>query len=329
MLNIVNQLPDGLLNIAVEHLHEILPGPTLIKLPGKKENPLFVSVLLHGNEDTGLLAVQALLSKYKQLPRALTIFVGNVEASRYRQRWLDHQPDYNRIWQQGDTKESEMAKQVVKIMHSSSPFASIDIHNNTGINPHHAAVSHLDNRSLKLASLFSRRVVYTITPRGTVTAAFAPFCPSVTIECGKANQTYGTEHALEFLEGCLHLADIPDKPVHDHDLDLFHIVARVEVPTDISFEFGSKEADICFIDNLDYLNFRELHAGTMLGRVKPGSNACLKVWNEKGNEISDTYFAVENNEIRLMQRIMPAMLTVDKKAIRQDCLCYLMERYQK
>lgn len=222
-----------------------------------------------------------------------------------------------------------MARQVIKIMRSTSIFASIDIHNNTGINPHHAAVSHLDDRSIQLASLFSRRVVYTVTPRGTVTAAFAPFCPSVTIECGKANQAYGTEHALEFLEGCLHLADISDKPVHEHDLDLFHIVARVKVPGDISFGFGSEQADICFIDNLDHLNFRELYEGTMLGRVKPGNDACLKVWDEQGDEVSDTYFIIQDNEIRLIQRAMPAMLTMDKKAIRQDCLCYLMERYQK
>jgi len=25
--------------------------------------------------------------------------------------------------------------------------------------------------------------------------------------------------------------------------------------------------------------------------------------------------------------IMPSMLTVNERAIRQDCLCYLMERY--
>jgi hypothetical protein len=57
----------------------------------------------------------------------------------------------------------------------------------------------------------------------------------------------------------------------------------------------------------------------MLGWVKPGSNACLKVRDEQGNEVSDTYFTVQDNEIRLMQRVMPVMHTVDKKEIRQEC----------
>jgi hypothetical protein len=67
----------------------------------------------------------------------------------------------------------------------------------------------------------------------------------------------------------------------------------------------------------------------MLGWVKPGNDACLRAWDEQGNEVSDKYFTVQDDEIRLMLRVMPVMLTVDKEAIRQDCFCYLMERYQK
>ncbi len=329
MLNILDHLPDGFLHTSVERLHEILPGPTLINLPGRRKVPLFVSILLHGNEETGLLAIQALLRKYKELPRGLTVFIGNVEAARYRKRWLDHQLDYNRIWQQGDTTEHKIAEQVTQIMRASPPFACIDLHNNTGINPHHAAVNQLDNRSLQLASLFSRKVVYTITPPGTLSAAFADFCTAITIECGKVSQAYGAEHALEFLEGCLHLADVPDKPVHRHDLDLFHIVALVKVPAEVSFGFGDEEAVICFINNLDHLNFRELYQETVLARVEPGSSACLEAWDEQGNKVSERYFTIEDNEIRLTQKVMPVMLTMDSEAIRQDCLCYLMERYQR
>jgi succinylglutamate desuccinylase len=328
MLNILDHIPDGLLHTGVERLHQILPGPTLIHLPGRRKKPLFVSILLHGNEETGLLAIQALLRKYKELPRELTVFIGNVEAARYRKRWLDHQQDYNRIWKPGDTPEHKLAEKVTEIMRSSSPFACIDLHNNTGINPHHAAVNQLDNRSLQLANLFSRKVVYTITPQGTLSAAFAGFCSAVTIECGKASHAYGTEHALEFLEGCLHLADVPDKPVHEHDLDLFHITTLVKVPVEVSFGFGEEEAMINFIEDLDHLNFRELYQETVLARVKPGISTYLEAWDEQGNEVADKYFTIEDNEIRLTQKVMPAMLTMDREAIRQDCLCYLMERYQ-
>jgi len=52
MLNIYNKMPDGLLQRDAAHLHEVLPGPSLIHLVGKKPETLFISVLLHGNETT-------------------------------------------------------------------------------------------------------------------------------------------------------------------------------------------------------------------------------------------------------------------------------------
>ena len=78
--NVYAHLPDGLLERDARRLHEVLPGPSLIHLPGRRPDPLFVSVLLHGNEDTGWLAAREILRKYREspLPRALSLFIGNV-----------------------------------------------------------------------------------------------------------------------------------------------------------------------------------------------------------------------------------------------------------
>ena len=135
MLTILDHLPDGFLDIDARHLHKIFDGPTLIHLPGRQSPALFVSVLLHGNEVTGLLAIQKLLKYYsdRQLPRALSLLVGNVQAARVGLRRLDNQLDYNRIWRGGDTPEHAMAQQVLDEMARRSVFASIDIHNNNGL----------------------------------------------------------------------------------------------------------------------------------------------------------------------------------------------------
>ena len=81
---VMNRLPEAFLDCPANRLAEILPGPTLFDLPGRDPRPLFVSTLLHGNEDVGLLAVQRLLASYqaRELPRALSIFIGNVAAAR-------------------------------------------------------------------------------------------------------------------------------------------------------------------------------------------------------------------------------------------------------
>ncbi len=56
-----------------------------------------MSVLLHGNEDTGWRAIQSVLRAHRAtpLPRALLLFVGNVAAARANVRTLPGQEDYN------------------------------------------------------------------------------------------------------------------------------------------------------------------------------------------------------------------------------------------
>ena len=56
-------------------------------------------MLLHGNEDTGWGAVRQLRTKDdgRELPRALSLFVGNVSAAKKGVRRLDGQLDYNHI----------------------------------------------------------------------------------------------------------------------------------------------------------------------------------------------------------------------------------------
>jgi succinylglutamate desuccinylase len=332
LLNQYHGLPEGLPDVSPERLAELLGGPSLIHLPGRREQPLFVSLLLHGNETTGFLALQGLLRRYRerQLPRALSIFIGNVEAARDGLRRLAGQPDYNRVWPGSDypdSAEMRMMAEIVDIMRPRRPFASIDVHNNTGINPHYACINRIDHRFMHLGSLFSRTMVYFIRPVGVQSMAFAELCPSVTVECGKVGQLAGEEHALEFLDACLHLSRIPDHPVAAHDVDLFHTVATVRVPSTYSFGFGRKPVDICFVDDLDHLNFRELPPGTMLAHLDGVENLPLEAVDERGREVAARFFRIEDNALRTARALMPSMFTLDERVIRQDCLGYLMERY--
>jgi len=332
MLKIFEQLPPQFLDAAPGDMHRVLGGPSLIHLPGRRWPALFVSALLHGNEHTSLEAVQALLHKYsdRDLPRALSIFVGNVEAARHGRRRMEHQPDYNRVWPGSETDgtpEHDVMRQVVDAMARRGVFASIDVHNNTGLNPHYACVNRIDNRFFHLATLFSRIVVYFTTPRGVQSQAFAELCPSVTVECGKSGDQRSVEHALEYLDACLHLAEIPDHAPRSQDLALFHTVAVVKVPEEFSFSFGGRDTELRFEPDLDHFNFRELAAGTPLGTLRPGSRARLWAFDDHGTEVGHAYFTYDDNELRLARGVMPSMLTLDERVIRQDCLCYLMERY--
>ncbi len=332
LLTILRALPLGFLEAGARELHRVLPGPSLIHLPGRRERPLFVSILLHGNEDVGLRAVQALLQDYhgRKLPRALSLFVGNIAAAREGLRRLEGQPDYNRVWpvrgHAGTLPEQRMMARVVGEMVRLKPFAAIDLHNNTGLNPHYACINRLDHEFYHLARLFSRTVVYFIKPEGVASMAMAELCPAVTCECGQTGDRSGIEHAKQFLQDCLKLSALPTQPITPQDIDLFHTVATVKVPGELTFGFDEGNHDIRFISNLDHLNFSEVSAGTLIGWVKPGKPIHLQVSDERGVEVEECFFRVNNGELRFARAVMPAMLTRDVRVIRQDCLCYLMER---
>lgn len=337
MLRVFHEIPDGLLQAGAGDLQRLLGGPSLIHLEGRRGPPLFVSVLLHGNETTGFEAIQQLLGRYNQrgreiqlLPRPLSVFIGNVAAARHGVRRLDGQPDYNRVWpgsESSDSDEHQMMRQIVASMRERGVFASVDVHNNTGLNPHYGCVNRIDTRFLRLASLFSRTVVYFLRPRGVQSMAFAELCPAVTLECGQAGQRHSVEHAMEYLQACLHLTEISEHPVAPHDLDLFHTVATVRIPAEVHFGFGVTEAELNLQPDLDHMNFTELPGSTMFGFVRDAQRVPLGVHDEQGCDVAERYFALEGNRLVTRMPVMPSMLTLNERVIRQDCLCYLMERY--
>ena len=329
-LHVLDRFPAGLLTVEARELHTILPGPTLIHLPGLRPEPIFVSILLHGNEDTGLKAMQQVLRRHagRMLPRALSLFIGNIAAARHNLRRLEDEPDYNRVWP--GTKEdehplTELMESVVEEMRERRVFASIDIHNNTGLNPHYACVNRLDQPFLHLARLFSRIVVCFEVPVGVQSAAFAALCPAVTVECGKPGLAANADHAADFAEACLHLSHFPGHPVPKHDLDLYHTVAQVKVPDAVRFCFGDGDAELRFDANIDALNFHDLPKGTPLARVG-SQGARLEVRDTRGHDVSAAFLALEGNALKVRRAVTPAMLTQDERVIRQDCFCYFMER---
>lgn len=336
MLRQHDHIPVGLLDTDSVGLDDLLGGPTLIHLPGAREPALFVSVLMHGNETVGWEAVRTLLQERLtrfgelRLPRALTIFIGNVAAAAEKMRRLPGQPDYNRAWPGSEldsSPERALMASVVRTMRARGLFASLDLHNNTGLNPHYACVNRIDNRFLRLATLFSRTVVYFVHPRGVQSMAMAPLCPSVTVECGKVGNQQGIEHARSFIDAALHLTDLPDHPIPPQDIDLFHTVAQVRMPDGVGFSFCSTDAELLLDPDLERLNFCELPKGTLFARIPNGNAATFDVRDERGEAVGERYFRVEDGEIRLRRPMMPSMLTRDETAIRQDCLCYLMERF--
>ena len=313
MIHRLTAIPEGLLECPPDKLLSILPGTCLITLAGISKVPLFLSVLLHGNEPTGLLVAQNILRKYRDtaLPRTLMLFIGNVHAASEGKRKLDTQPDYNRIWLEGSSDdESDLHQDIAVLLHEMARkelFASIDIHNNTGINPHYACINKLSLAFLNLARRFSRTIIYFIRPSGVQSKAFSYLCPSVTLECGKVGDEIGVQLATAFVDEVLNWDNIPEELVSDSDIDLFHTRAIVKIPEQVSFSFDNTMADIRFIQGIESLNFEEVPAGTTLARIRPGLEHPFVVLDEDGKNISASLFRLEQGELVTCSPLMPSM----------------------
>jgi len=333
MITQLNSLPNGLLSLNADQLYTKVKNHTLVHLKGKIKRPVFISILQHGDEYTGWDALKDYLNNHKHvLPRSLSILFGNVEAARYNVRQLDDQPDFNRSWPchlKQDYPIAKVMQEITKIMKEYDPFASVDIHNNSGRNPHYSGINSLDPKFLNLASLFSDTMIYFTSPVGIQSGAFAQFCPSVTVECGLSGASDGTEQTHTFLELLLSQSNLLKVPGILEHQKVFKIVATVKVKPEIDISFEQHDHGFMLVKDLDVLNFHQIHEGEKFGKLSPEltKNQVMPfvVTDQNNNDITDEYFKIVDGNIVCATDFFPSMITQNIKAIRHDCLCYVMQ----
>ena len=303
-LKLRTELPASLEDVPASALLDELGGPTLFDLRQPGRAPLFVSVLLHGNEDSGWNAVRRLRPRLAEA--SALVFVGNVEAARARRRSLPGRVDFNRVWEGGDTPEAAVAGEVADFAAAARPRLAVDVHNNTGENPPYAVLARTDPPTLALARAFSERAMLATQPRGFQTRRFARFCPAVTVEVGTVRDPASTERAADFLARLLDGAP----PERDGaTLSLFVTAARVTLDPDAELE-----------PEMQRYNFRPAPAGTALTR-----SGGLTAWADDGSDASGEFFTLQDGAAVLKRPTVLAMYTGDPESARLDCLCYFLE----
>jgi hypothetical protein len=322
-------LPDGFYDISTANIRTLFPNPTLIHLDGKDPDFLFISILLHGNEFTGLKVMQKILAEnIDDLPRSILLFIGNVRAAETNRRYLPDQVDYNRCWPSSElapTPTSQMMQRIVEIAQGLPLFAAIDIHNNTGKNPHYSCITDPNVKNQNLAARFNR-VGMVFNHRGVSTMAFDGICPAITLECGLPGDPQGIEHACRFVEGMLTLNELPENKPSRHALHLVESHLTLNIPEHVSFEFDPEaDADLRFENDFEDRNFTLFDPHQVFGYTRV--ERPLSITDTYGHDVTDKIMRVEEGKIYLNNTLMPAMITRDKLVVRQDCLCHLLQDY--
>ena len=343
-------IPPGLLDAESEQLWALLGGPALLHLRSghgaspERPGALFVSVLLHGNETSGWYAVRRLLRELAAPPRDLLLLIGNVEAAASGVRTLPGQQDFNRMWQE----PQGIAREVLQHLAEIPLLAVVDLHNNTGRNPHYSVLTDFSAGSRGLAALFGDTAVYIEEPATVLTRAFSPHTPNVALELGPVADKEAARRGYEYLRGLLHSDGIPEAP--KGNTQLFRTLARVHLRDSTRFAFSNRESssipadwlrranasesdvappcrandlDLVLDDAIEASNFARLPAGTLFGVTAHGQTP--EVLDNDHRMVTGDFFEVRGGRIALRHPVVPAMYTTDPNVVRQDCLCYFME----
>jgi len=341
-LMILNCIPSAFLSISHRQIKDLFKTPTLIHLSGEKHPALFISILLHGNEFSGLEIMQEILQKYQttdsyKLPREIWLFVGNVDAAQMGVRLKDDQTDFNRAWPgtlEPDSDTAILIQEVMDTITQNELFAAIDLHNNTGQNPPYGCISVVNEKNKYLSSFFNHFAMVFQSPKGVSTMAFDDICPAITLECATPGNEPAKKRAFELIDDLMHMDHFPEKPLATHDLQLVKNTATIKINTDITFcfeNFENKEYsdslgyDLILVKNFDHHNFTVLEKGEVFAYAKVAKP--LLVIAPDGQDITEEFIQNNNGKISLKKALMPAMISIDKKIVIQDCLCYLLEDY--
>ena len=322
-------IPDGFFDITTANIRSLFPNPTLVQIDGEGPETLFISILLHGNEYTGLKVMQKVLADHaERLPRSILMFVGNVRAAEANRRFLPDQIDYNRCWP-GTLMEpnptSQMMRHVLEIAHGLRLFAAVDIHNNTGKNPHYACITDPNGRNQNLAAMFNN-IAMVYKHKGVCTMAFDGICPAVTLECGLPGDPLGIEHAARLVGELLTLKELPSTPPSRDRLHLVESHLNLHIPQHVSYDFDpAADVDLRFERDIEDRNFRLIDPQQVFGYTRVARP--ISIIDAEGHDVTDEILRVEEGKIYFNQTLMPAMITRDKLVVQQDCLCHLLQDY--
>ena len=312
-----------------------LPGSVAIRLAGRdRQRTRAVTVLLHGNEPSGLAAVHRFLRSGQVPLTNLLIIVGAVPAAKldpvFSHRFLPGRRDLNRCFLgPPDDEEGRIASAIVAEMRRHSPEAAVDLHNNSGHNPAYGVSTRLDPVRLGIAGLFAPRFVLSGLGLGALMDALEDELPIVTIECGRRLDPGADACGYAGLRRFVEADQLPRVPLDSGRVEILHRPVRVRLRAGLRIGFDDHRqsgADVTCALDVDRLNFQSLPAGSHVAWISGDVDWPFEAWDESGNDVSARLFRREGCSIQTARQLIPIMMTTDPGIALADCLFYAVER---
>lgn len=308
-----------------------LSGPCCIYIGGgDRSRCRFVVTLLHGNEPSGLHAIHRLLEEGVQPVCDIYIAIMNVSAALaepvFSHRHLSKKRDLNRCFKAPfDDEDGQLAQALLHLIAQKKPEALLDIHNTSGSGPPFGVAVRLDSKHDALVSLFTERLIVTDMRIGALMELSEQDVPTVTIECGGAEDPESHCLAAEGLRRYFVKTDLFDLSAAPWPIEVLHNPVRLEFLPELTFTYGENPDspfDLVLRPDIERFNLGVVTAETVLGW---GSRSALKklvIRCAGGVEPVDTWFNIVDGELRPVRTLKLSMITSRPAIARSDCLLY-------
>lgn len=307
-----------------------LANPTVLWFPGKDTSRTrAVSTLLHGNESSGVRALHRWMREAHEPEVNLLCFVVAVQAAMtepyFSNRCVTGWRDINRCFRPPFLgADGAVADALLSELRLAKPEALIDVHNTSGRSPAYGVTTVLGPCQEFLTSLFSDHLIVTDLRLGTLMEATEAEWPTITIECGGANNHLSHEVAYQGLvryAAALTLDTLP------RGVTVAHHPLRVEIRPGFTIAYGLKPvpgADITLHTEVDLYNFGILSSQDRLGWLGKKGLQALLTTDAQGQDLSTEVFVTHNGDLRLTQPSRIMMATTRPDIAESDCLFYVL-----
>lgn len=326
----VIDVPENLGNSALEFV-KILGGPRCIFVPGIDHSRCrFAVTLLHGNEPSGVSAMFEILKEGWQPVCDMYLAVMNVPAAItepvFSNRQLPGTRDLNRCFKEPFSDDNgQLALALLELIKEKTPESLIDIHNTSGTGPSFGVAVYLDSKHDALVSLFTERLIITEIRLGALMELSEIAVPTVTIECGGADDPESNQIALDGLRRYFSKQQLFDLSAAPWPIEILHNPVRLELSVDLTMDYcesRNKQAELTLRADIERLNFGVVDASTVLGWAD--KQVLRKMWvrNATSQEHIEDWFAIDNQALKPVRPMKLFMITGRSDIAKSDCLLY-------
>ncbi|GAB3103300.1 hypothetical protein GCM10027217_25520 [Pseudomaricurvus hydrocarbonicus] len=245
----------------------------------------------------------------------------------FRYRQLPGKRDLNRCFKAPyDDAEGQLARSLMQLIQTKKPEALIDLHNTSGNGPAFGVAVHLDSRHDALVSLFTERLIITDLQLGALMELSEEAVPTVTVECGGAQEEEAHKIAFDGLQRYFTTSNLFDLSAAPWPIEVLHNPVRLELAADLTFSYAESlqaRDDLSLRADIEQFNFGVVTPDTLLGWCTATAATKLHIRNASAaDEALQAWFSTDNGELRPIRPLKLFMITARADIARSDCLLY-------